>query len=370
MMSDASFQPDWFSKPGDTVLTLMERRELTCDTLATKMHCSTSTVRGLLAGTVEIDGKLAEALSKVVGGSSDFWTKRQSAYLNALSRAAEAVSAETTTDWLRQFPLDDIAAYGWVQRYSNKNESLKAYLAYFGVRNPVEWKTRYADSVKSAAFRTSPSYTSKVGALSAWLRQAELEASNVFVAPWSPNLLRQRLEALRVLTKAKLPSYFLPRIRKICAEAGVAVVFVRPPSGCRASGATRFIGADKAMVALSFRHLSDDHFWFTFFHEIGHLLLHKKSMTFVDVDATPSGKMEREANEFSANILVPEIKRDDLMDLPPRRENIIRFAYSIGVSPGIVVGQMQHLGVIKNSQMNYLKRRFDWTQISALLPNL
>ncbi|MFX9089566.1 ImmA/IrrE family metallo-endopeptidase, partial [Acinetobacter baumannii] len=42
---------------------------------------------------------------------------------------------------------------------------------------------------------------------------------------------------------------------------------------------------EKAMVLLSFRHLSDDHFWFTLFHEFAHLLLHN-NQTFIDTDDT------------------------------------------------------------------------------------
>ena len=54
------------------------------------------------------------------------------------------------------------------------------------------------------------------------------------------------------------------------------------------------------------------------------------------------------------------------MDLEPRRENIIRFAYSVGVSAGIIVGQLQHHKVIGRNRMNFLKRRFNWQQIEEV----
>jgi Zn-dependent peptidase ImmA (M78 family) len=121
------------------------------------------------------------------------------------------------------------------------------------------------------------------------------------------------------------------------------------------------------MLILSFRHLSDDHFWFTFFHEIAHLLLHKATLTFIDGEEKLSNKMESEANEFAERVLIPPSRRDDLMDLSPRRESIIRFAYSVGVSAGVVVGQLQHYRVIRPNQLNHLKRRFDWEQIKSAL---
>jgi HTH-type transcriptional regulator / antitoxin HigA len=364
-MPDASFQPDWFSKPGDTLLTLMEQRELTFETVSERLGCKHSVVRGLLAGTVAVDDVLAIKLSEHVGGTPGFWKTRQTKYVAALSKAADAVPKDLGADWLKQFPHADIANHGWVERAGRRDQLIKSYLAFFGVNTPNEWSERYASFLKGTAFRTSPTFESKIGAISAWLRQGELEAAAVQCAPWQPKNLKQKLEELRVLTKAKTPSYFLPRLRKICSECGVAVVFVRTPAGCSASGATRFVSADKAMVILSFRHLTDDHFWFTFFHELGHLLLHKASMTFVDGEPGITSTMEVQANNFAANVLIPVDRLDELKGLPPRREQIIRFAFSVGVSAGVVVGQLQHYRVIKPNQMNFLKRRFDWQQLSA-----
>jgi HTH-type transcriptional regulator/antitoxin HigA len=370
-MAETSFQPDWFSKPGDTLLTLMEQHELKSEDLALKLGCSHAVVRGLLSGAVAIDADLAVALSKHVGGTPKFWQLRQTKYQGALSRAAEAVPTKAGADWVKKFPHGDMAKNGWIKQSRTREQLIKAYLAYFGVNNPAEWEDRYADFLKLTAFRTSPTYQSKVGALSAWLRQGEIEAAQLLCARWNPKGLRKRLEEIRVFTKTKNPGYFLPRVMRICAELGVAVVFIRAPSGCTASGATRFLTPNKAIVLLSFRYLSDDHFWFTFFHELGHLLLHKDNLTFidgfafVDREESVSNQMEKEANDFSARVLIPENRRDELMDLKPNRDSIIRFAYSVGVSAGIVVGQLQHHNVLKPHQMNFLKRRFDWQEIES-----
>ncbi|MET4033598.1 MULTISPECIES: ImmA/IrrE family metallo-endopeptidase [unclassified Bradyrhizobium] len=366
-MPDASFQPDWFSKPGDTLLTLMEQRELSSETLAHRLGCKQSVIHGLLSGAVAVDDAFAEGLAKYVGGTPAFWRTRQTKYVEALDRAADAVPKDRGAEWLRHFPHRDIADYGWVASGSSRENLVKAYLAYFGVSTPEEWSERYESSMKETAFRTSPTFSSRVGAISAWLRRGEIEASAISSGEWNPKRLRQSIQSMRVLTRARAPSYFLPRLRRLCAEAGVAVVFVRAPSGCTASGATRFISPDKAMVILSFRYLSDDHFWFTFFHELGHLLLHKSSLTFVDGEPGISGALESEANDFAADVLIPRDRRDELMDLPARSKQIMRFAYSLGVSSGIVVGQLQHRSVIRRNQMNGLKRRFNWQQITSVI---
>lgn len=366
-MAETSFQPDWFSKPGDTLLTLMEQRELSSEVLAQKLGCAETVIRGLLAGRVAIDSRIAAALSEHVGGTSKFWRMRQENYARSLSLAAEVIPKQAGEDWVKKFPRADMARNGWIKKARAREELMEAYLAYFGVNNPAEWEERYTDFLKGTAFRTSMAYQSKIGPLSAWLRQGEIEAARIQCDAWSPKGLRARLPELRVLCKAKSPSYFLPRIRQICSEVGVAVVFVRAPSGCTASGATRFVSNNKAMIVLSFRHLSDDHFWFTFFHETAHLLLHNEGRTFIEGDDYAANGMEEEANEFAERVLLPEDRRDELKDLRPSRGSIIRFAYSAGVSPGVVVGQMQHYGLIKQSHMNYLKRRFTWEQIEAAI---
>ena len=137
------------------------------------------------------------------------------------------------------------------------------------------------------------------------------------------------------------------------------LVILRAPDGCRASGATRFLSANKALLMLSFRHLSDDHFWFSFFHEAGHLLLHGKKARFLEGDIEQSSK-EEEANQFAASELIPDTYAHKLETLPIDAHTVIRAAREIGISPGILVGQLQHLGRVGPKQLNALKRRFRW----------
>lgn len=364
-MPEGCFRPDWFSKPGDTLATLMIRLKLNSNAMAQKLECDVATVRGLLTGAARIDKPMAIRLSNCIGGSPSFWLMRQSKYEEALNRASESVSKREARDWLRKFPLAKLTANGWIDRPVSAPDIVKAYLAFFDVTKPKEWELRYTDFRSSVAFRTSKSFASNVGALSAWLRRGEIEAQFVLCAPWDPKLLRRCINDLRKLTKAKAPAYFAPRLREICAGCGVAVVHVRAPSGCRASGAARFVSSDRAMILLSFRYLSDDHFWFTLFHEIGHLLLHGNETTFVDGDAVATSKREIEANDFAASALLPWDCHDELHRLRYRTESIIRFALSVGVSPGVVVGQLQHQGLIKRSQFNYLKRRYEWSELAS-----
>jgi len=209
--------------------------------------------------------------------------------------------------------------------------------------------------------RTSPTFSSKPGALHAWLRKGELEAAKMTCAPWNAAALRVALVKIRTLTRVRDPAVFLPRLTQICAACGVAVVVTRTPNGCRASGAAKFLSGGKGLILLSFRYLSDDHFWFTFFHEVAHLLLHPQCGLFLEGNQRGESKEEEEANEFSARILIPGRYENEMKSLASTAFAIARFAKRIGVSPGIVVGQLQHLEIVPRQRMNNLKVRFQWT---------
>ncbi|RYG63901.1 ImmA/IrrE family metallo-endopeptidase, partial [bacterium] len=282
----------------------------------------------------------------------------------ALASSAKAIGADEASTWLRTLPLKQMRDDGWISTEKDHSTTLQSVLAFFNVSTPQEWEARYTDFANSFAFRTSPSFESKAGALAAWLRRAELRARAQQTRPWSEKNFRAALVEIRRLTRSKSPEKFLPKLQAICATAGVATVVLKSPAGCRASGASRFLSADKAMMILSFRYLSDDHFWFTFFHEAAHLILHQTRKPFVDTDDIESDPREDEANSFAAGVLIPENRQEEMGNLPARADNIIRFAVSAGVSPGVVVGQLQHRKMLGLQQMNGLKRRYTWDQIT------
>tara|TARA_B100002049_G_C15882714_1_gene292344 strand:- start:2 stop:577 length:576 start_codon:yes stop_codon:yes gene_type:complete len=189
----------------------------------------------------------------------------------------------------------------------------------------------------------------------------ELVASEIDCEPWDKNRLVSSIDELRELTRIKQPSVFLPEVRNILRRCGVAFAVVKAPEGCRASGATYWLNKEKALVILSCRYLSDDHFWFTFFHELGHLILHSDHHLILESKDSVDSKIEEEANRFSELVLVPEEYQSELATLNARNlRRILKFAKKIGVSNGIVVGQMQHKGLISNRYLNKLKTRFSW----------
>jgi len=278
-----------------------------------------------------------------------------------LGERTASARREQAAEWLSELPLKDMIKFGWLKLSSpSLDEKVSACLHFFDTPDVTAWRDRYRDVLEKAAFRTSPSFDSQPGAVAAWLRQGEIESGHIICKPWDSQRFQRELLNIRSLTRKKDPKHFVPELKARCAECGVAVVIVRAPTGCRASGATRFLSQTKSLLLLSFRYLSDDHFWFTFFHEGGHLVLHGKSALFLEAANMASTKEEQEANEFATRVLIPPEYQTELFRLRLDSYQVIRFARRIGISPGIVAGQLQYAGRIERNHLNHLKRRFKW----------
>lgn len=366
MTSCQEFRPDWASAPGDTIADILQDKGLSVADFADLMGHSPEKADNLLQGRATITIETARRLERVLGASLEFWVSRDYQYRQDISRIHV-----TDEEWLHELPVGDMVKFGWLKPAPLPADEMAACLRFFAVTDVPAWREAYAGLQEMAAFRTSPSFDSQPASVAAWLRQGEIEADVIECQTWDAEGFQESLSTIRTLTRRKDPSKFIPQLQRLCAETGVAVVVVRAPSGCRASGAVRFLSPTKALLQLSFRYLTDDHFWFTFFHEAGHLILHGERYFFSDTIRgekswilegieTVSPSEEQGANEFAARTLVPSEFQAELSDLTADPREIIRFAVRLRVSPGIVVGQLQHLERIGYNQLNDLKRRFTW----------
>lgn len=350
------FLPDWASPPGATIRDIIEERGQSVADFASAMGGSVESARKLLDGSARINSEIADLLAKMFGISASFWLSRESQFREGMARLAK------NEEWLKELPVNDLIKFKWIRNSSSTNDKIAACLEFFGMPTVSDWRTHYEGGARLAAFRASKSFGSAEGSVLAWLRKGEIESSAMNCNDWNREAFRSSLPRVRSLTRQKDPSVFIPELQKLCAESGVAVVIARAPSGCRASGATRFVFANKALLMLSFRYLSDDHFWFTFFHEAGHLILHDTKDIFLEGGDLCSGTEEQEANDFASKQLVAPEYQGEMRSLPVDGRAVMRFARKIDVSPGIVVGQLQHLGTFTQRQLNNLKVRYSWPQ--------
>jgi HTH-type transcriptional regulator/antitoxin HigA len=357
MLKSSTFQPNWTSSPGDTIIDILNEKDITLDRFALQMGHSEEFIEKLIGGDKEITIDISEKLAKVLGASEDFWLRREFQYREDLVRLKRVEE----TSWLKLLPIADMIKFGWIR--SEVAKDVRALLTYFGVESITEWHLKYEAEMAQVSFRTSSKFKQQPAAVAAWLRYGEIQSQDIICRAWNPELFKTILPEIKKLTRVKDPAQFLPKLVKLCAFSGVAVAIARTPSGCQASGVTKFLTSKRALIMLSFRYLTDDHFWFTFFHEAGHLILHGSRCVFVE--EIGKGRLvsqeEDEANDFAAEQLVPEALRSQMMKITiSNKKSIIGFAAKAGVSPGIIVGQLQHAGRIEHGRLNSYKRKYSW----------
>jgi hypothetical protein len=217
------------------------------------------------------------------------------------------------------------------------------------------WREKYEKPL--AAFRASKLVPRTFGAIAAWLRQGERQAAEIQCAKYDEDRFRRSLQALRSLTCEPDPKVFVPRLLETCRSTGVAVIFVPAPKGCPVSGATRWLSSERAILQLSLRYKTNDHLWFTLFHEAGHIVLHGRKL-FLEGAGVIDDTCEMEADEFATNTLIDPAWARVLTTLPKSHQAVETFAQQIGVAPGIVVGRMQKEGLLPWNHLNGLKERY------------
>ena len=366
MSAAGSFCPDWVSAPGESIRDALAFRNLSIEDFGAQIGLSMHDTGQLLTGDIEIDASMADVLSITPGPSRQFWLSRECFYRERLGNGGRGANTDFS-GFKSSLPIKDMKAFGWLAEFQGRSDD-DAVRAFFE-DTPGAWMATGTALVEQVRFRTSFAHKTNPAAVAAWLRQGVRLARQLDCARWNPQELVDALNSIRVLTRLKKPSEFFPRLVEIGRQCGVAFVFARTPTGCRASGATHFDTADKAIVQLSFRHRSDDHFWFTVFHEIGHLLLHPNSPLFVEGQDYEMTEEESEANDFASSILIPTEFESELASVERRDYRaMMRLARRMQISPGILVGQMQHRGHLQPGQMNFLKERYDWNAIEGVTP--
>jgi HTH-type transcriptional regulator / antitoxin HigA len=359
------YLPDYAVAPGETLRELIETVGMSQAELAERTGRPKKTINGIIMGKAAITPDTALQLERVLGMPASFWNNLERQYQEALARQEEDKRLAQQLDWLTTIPVRAMIKLRWIDSAETPIDQLREVLRFFAVASPQQWHTVWQNP--EAAFRKSPAFASDPGAVAAWLRQGEIEAQQIRCAPFDANRFRQALVEVRKLTKEP-PEVFQRAVVRLCAEAGVAVVFVPELPGTHVSGTTRWLTPTKALIQLSLRYKTDDHLWFTFFHEAGHILLHGKRDVFLENDGSGTADhKEEEANQFAADFLIAP---SDLAYFVRDRRyfskaDIAAFAEQIGIAPGIIVGRLQHDGLVAPKDCNGLKQRFVWAVASA-----
>jgi len=360
------YEPETITPPGETVAELLEDRGMTQTEVAQRMGRPVKTINEIIHGKAAIIPETALQLERVFGVPAEYWLNHEAKYRASLLRQNEEAQFKAWHDWLDKLPVKELKAIGKLSSIRNhgrnKNLLIRECLEFFGVATPDEWQSVY--NRLQIAYRQSMPQKSDVYARAAWLRLGELHATKIQTGRYDRQRFVATLQEMRALTILH-PEEFEPRLSALCAESGVLLALVPAIPRARVSGAARWIN-QRPLIQLSLYGKTNDRFWFTFFHEVCHILKHERKLVYMDNELGEDiNDIEWMADLFAKELLIPSHHEAALATLRSK-EAVRDFAASIGIHPGIVVGRLQHEQYIERSWMNDLKDTLAWeTELAA-----
>ena len=352
--------------PGETVAEYLEVNAWSQRELSRRSGVTTKVISEICNGKTAITPPTAISFEKVLGRPASFWLGLQSLYDEHKARDEQPFTAKALASWEKRFPVREMRKL----KFSLPDAATDAdsLLQFFGVSSPSNWDSVWGAS--SVAYRQSKHSKGVDDAVAAWVREVEITAQSIPLRTFDESKLRSSVNTFRGLTRKRVDDA-LPDVQALCARVGVAFVIVPALPRTGISGCARWLQGQRATIGLSLRYKTDDQLWFTFFHELGHVLLHRarniilvdnveKNLTDDSID--PEMKdVEQQANVFARDQLIPRESFSSFSQSGNFKTNdILSFAESIGIAPGIVVGRLQWEGLLSYNQGNFLKQKLDW----------
>lgn len=345
--------------PGEFLAEVLDDFDMSQADLARRMGRPAQAVNEIVKGTKALTPETALQLEHVVGVPAHIWLGLEAEYRLVSAREADAQQVRRETELLDSFPYKEMVLTCMVAGVRRAEDKVRELRRFFGVASLYQLGdvAAYAPAFRLGGAARQPS----AYGLAAWLHCGQLQAREAETEPFDAAKLRALLPVLRGLTSAPAATV-APELRERLAGCGVVFAIFPHFPKTYAQGATFWIVPRiKAVLLSSIRSKWADIFWFSLFHEIGHLLLHGNA-TFIEMERNGEGRgpEENEADAFARDTLIPPSDYGRLVvGGVPTAATIRDFAAGIGIHPGIVVGRLQHERLLLPNQHNDLRMRYE-----------
>ncbi|NUM72002.1 MAG: HigA family addiction module antidote protein [Ignavibacteriaceae bacterium] len=357
--------PDTLTHPGVDLAEKLEEIGMGSKEFAIRTDKPEKTISAIINGKSSITPEMAVRFETVLKIPANYWLNSQKKYDEIIARAQRQRELSSCVSWLKKFPIKDLIELGWIPKFTNPYEGVEALFDFFAVSNETAWKDYYLESKLKTDFRISLTREKNPFALSAWLRKGELEAKARKTEKYSESKLKKSLPILKSVMVSEEADFDV-QIQNICGSAGLRVIYLPSIKGSCVNGATRWIDGSP-LIQLSDRFKRYDIFWFTLFHEIGHILLHGKKDIFIESDekiqSEPSlAYKEEEADDFACDQLFSKKDETEFIRIGKYDQNsIIKFAKTKETHPSIIVGRLHHRNVLKKNIHTKLLKKIDFS---------
>ncbi|MBS7009096.1 HigA family addiction module antitoxin [Anaerostipes sp.] len=348
--------------PGEYIRDLIEEMELTQSEFAKRLNVSDKVLSELINCKTPMNKDIAEKLAAMMGTSVTVWLNLQLAYDAAILENKIDIEIRADEAILDVLDYNYFVKLGAVCRSRKKDKKIRELRKYLAVSSLSILNNKdFLVNFRAAASKDS---NKNVICANAWVQTAINMARNLETGTYNPKKLRLFLPELRKMTLLQAGE-FIPKMRDILEECGIALVFLPNLKGSGIHGAVKWLNHDKVLLAINTCNAHTDIFWFSFFHELCHVFQHKTSKTFIAVQDNSEieiadMKLEKEADLFAVDSLIPKDKYNEFISQSIfNRESIVIFADKIGIHPGIVVGRLQHDRLVDFNSFNDLRIKYE-----------
>jgi HTH-type transcriptional regulator/antitoxin HigA len=345
--------------PGDVLKDDIEALGWAQDDLAEVLEMSKNNVHNLLNNKTAITIETARKLAQAFDNTPEFWMNLDTNYRLQISEKTEMDPTANERAILYKFmPIRELVQRGWIQR-GNLIESCKAFLKINKITEEVILNKL---EVEAALLRSSDIKAFNLTYLKVWLLYCRDHATEIKIKKYSHEKLVELTKRIPELTTQNDGvSTFLKELGK----TGVKFMVIRHLSKTYTDGAS-FWDGDNPVIVYTGRYDRSDNFWFTIAHEIGHILKHtgKKKQYFISDEKWNNYKKENETLENEANVIAGAILRhEEIIQWFTRYRNYISeervrtCSHELAIGEDIIVGVLQHSGLLPHRNLNKLKRK-------------
>jgi HTH-type transcriptional regulator/antitoxin HigA len=344
--------------PGNTIIEQLETWGISRKEFALRMDYSEKHMIDILKGKSEITVEIANRLENVLNIPANFWLGLEQNYRLSLKKKEEEDKLEEEVEILSKIPYSEMANQGWVQAAKNKIDQIRNLKSFFGVA-----KLPKIHQTENVAFRISSKYENSSYAIAAWMRKGQLDIrENIDYPEFDktkitteiiPEIKRNVINETDIFTINKLLS-------NILKKAGIYYVITTNISKASINGAVTWINK-RPLIQMSLKGKYTDIFWFTLFHELGHIYYeHSKKDVILDLssESTASKEIEKQADNFAVKYLYPKefayIENKSVIS----KRDIIEFAKIHNLPVGIIIGRLMHEKILDWSQFSELRVKF------------
>lgn len=339
--------------PGYYVQELVGESGLTQEDFAKRLGTTPKNLSRLINGQQRLSPEMAFRLARLVGTGTEYW-------LNLQSRYDELVMEFQADEELQEEKrILDYIGYGYLRDNFNLPDlSHKKAMQVEEARKflKVSSLTVFENKDMAVSFRSASSRMTAKNIVNAnvMVQIAVNKALSVDSPAFDMGKFQSCAEYALTLTSRH--EDFYPLLRDAFRDAGVVFEVLPNLPGSKTNGATKKIG-DRILLMVNDRRLYSDVFWFTLFHEIGHIMNKDYGISFEG----EQGQEEELADRYAHDMLIPSIPYSVFIHKGLfGYDEIVGFASSIKRDPGIVLGRLQHDKLVDcdDVALNKLRKKY------------